>query len=152
MPNLSSAIIGEDGTVDPGYLGLFVVMWMILGTIPIALILIGVRMFIITEHPLDLVGLAAIIGAAGTAFGAAAVGVGVFRRGDQPHASVATTTTTTTASTPAVPIPVAITPDTLQSAGRGVEPMPAKIGPEDVGKKPLLSATKPKRRKRGRKA
>jgi len=49
------------------------------------------------------------------------------------------------------PPPVPIAADTLQAAGRGVEPMPAKIGPEDVGKKPLLGA-KPKRRKRGRKS
>lgn len=134
MPNLSSAIIGEDGTVDPGYLGLFVVMWMILGTIPVALILIAVRMFLIAEHPLDLVGLAAIIGAAGTAFGAAAVGVGVFRRGDQPRPPPAPPATPDAIGNVAAAAAAAgASASDMESAGRGVERHP-----------------EPKRRKRAR--
>jgi uroporphyrinogen-III decarboxylase len=60
-------------------------------------------MFMVAEHPLDLVGVAAIIGAAGVTFGSAAVGVGVFRRGDQPHPNTQITSaqqTTTTVTQP----------------------------------------------------
>jgi hypothetical protein len=146
-----SAVTGDDGEIDAGYLSLFWVMAAVLGAIPVLLIvaLIGVG------HD----NVAAVLQATGIAIGAACTGLGVsvgavgaFRAGDKPRAGVATTTTTTTASAPAVPVPVvAPTADVLQAAGRGVEPMPDKIGPEDVGKKPLLGP-KPTRRKRGRKA
>jgi hypothetical protein len=102
-PIFRSAVTGSDGTVDPGYLGLYVVMCTVLGAIPFALLLVAVRMFMVAEHPLDLVGVAAIIGAAGVTFGSAAVGVGVFRRGDQPHPNTQITSaqqTTTTVTQP----------------------------------------------------
>jgi hypothetical protein len=78
-------------------------MCTVLGAIPFALLLVAVRMFMVAEHPLDLVGVAAIIGAAGVTFGSAAVGVGVFRRGDQPHPNTQITSaqqTTTTVTQP----------------------------------------------------
>jgi hypothetical protein len=68
---------------------------------------------------------AAIIGAAGTAFGAAAVGVGVFRRGDQPHVPVSTSKATLETSSPATPGDPA-TP--LEDAGRGFEPVGKRKG------------------------
>ena len=78
-----SAVTGSDGTIDPGYLGLYVVMLLSLGSIPTAFLLAAVRMFILPDHPLDLVGIAAVIGGAGGAFGGAAAGVGLFRAGDK---------------------------------------------------------------------
>lgn len=150
-----SAVTGDDGEIDAGYLSLFWVMAAVLGSIPVLLLiaLIGVSHDNVATV-LQSTGIA--IGAACTGLGVSVGAVGAFRAGDKPRAGVATTTTTTTATAPAVPVPIAgVTgpgPDALQAAGRGVEPMPAKIGPEDVGKKPLLSAVKPKRRKRGRKA
>jgi hypothetical protein len=98
-PIFRSAITGSDNTVDPGYLGLYVVMCVVLGAIPVALLLVAVRMFIAADHPLDLLGLAAIISAAGVTFGSAAVGVGVFRRGDQPHPNTFTSSTQQTSVT-----------------------------------------------------
>jgi hypothetical protein len=98
-----SAVTGTDGTIDPGYLGLFVVMLMVLGTIPGAMFLAAVRMYLDPAHPLDLTGIAAVIAAAGASFGTAAGGVGLFRMGDKPHADTTTTTATqTTVLTPQV--------------------------------------------------
>lgn len=80
-----SAVTGDDGTVDPGYLGLYMVMMVVLGSIPATLFLAGVRLAIAPDHPLDLVGVAAVIASAGAAFGTAAGGVGLFRLGDKPR-------------------------------------------------------------------
>ena len=83
MSIFRSAIAGSDGAVDAGYLGLFVVMLLVLGTIPSAIIMVAVRMWLTPADPIDLTGLAAIVGAAGAAFGTAAAGVGLFRAGDK---------------------------------------------------------------------
>ena len=88
MPQKSifrSAVTGDDDTVDPGYLGLYMVMVIVLGAIPITLILAAVRLGISADHSLDLVGVAAVIASAGAAFGTAAGGVGLFRLGDKPR-------------------------------------------------------------------
>ena len=118
VPLFRSAITGDDGSVDPGYLGLYAIMVTILGVIPVSLLLAGMRMFLVDGHPLDLVGVAAVIGGAGAAFGTAAGGVGVFRMGDKTHgpmrqsASITNTeaspfrpasTTISTTSIPVVP-------------------------------------------------
>lgn len=102
-PGLRSAVIGDDGTVDPGYLGLFAVVLLVLGTIPCAILLVSVRMFLVADHALDLVGLAAVIGASGAAFGTAAGGVGLFRLGDKPHATTVSTSSQQVITTPAQP-------------------------------------------------
>lgn len=78
-----SSIRGPDGEVDSGYLGLAVVTALVLGAIPSAVILVTARMIWVEGHPLDLVGLAAVIGACGGCYGAAAAGVGLFRAGDK---------------------------------------------------------------------
>lgn len=83
MNVFQSTVTGSDGTVDPGYLGLFAVIVLILGMIPCAFVLAALRMFLEPGHPLDLVGLGAIIAGAGAAFGTAAGGVGLFRFGDK---------------------------------------------------------------------
>lgn len=82
-----SAITGDDDTVDAGYLGLYAVMVVVLGAIPATLLLALVRLILGTDHPLDLVGVAAVIASAGAAFGTAAGGVGLFRMGDKPRAN-----------------------------------------------------------------
>jgi len=58
------------------------------------------------------------------------------------------TVTTTTTTTPTPPIKPSIGQEIMEAAGRGTEPMPEKIGPEDVGKKPLLSKSTKRRKKR----
>jgi hypothetical protein len=99
-----SAVTGDDGSIDPGYLGLYAVMLTVLGAIPMTLILALVRLIIGRDHPLDLVGVAAVIASAGAAFGTAAGGVGLFRMGDKPHPNTQITSaqqTTTTVTQPA---------------------------------------------------
>lgn len=102
-----SAITDENGDVDAGYLGLYVVIVIILGSIPAAIALSATRMFILPDHPLDLVGIGAVIAGAGAAFGTAAAGVGLFRAGDKPRAGTATQTITATSTTSS---PVEVTP------------------------------------------
>jgi hypothetical protein len=80
-----SAVSLTDTSVDPGYLGLFAVMLLCLGIIPGAFILIGLRLWLVADHPLDLVGLAAVIAAACAGFGTAATGVGIFRKLDKTN-------------------------------------------------------------------
>lgn len=105
--------VTETGDVDPGYLGLYVVMAVVLGAIPAALVLALVHLVIGKDHPLDLLGIAAVISAAGVAFGGAAAGVGLFRRGDQPHPNTITTTATQQTvqqTVPPAPVPVTAQP------------------------------------------
>ncbi len=99
MPSLFRDAITENGPVDPGYLGLYVAAATTLGSIPVALVLVGLRMWVAEGHPLDLVGVASIIGAAGTAFGLAATGVGLFRKGDKPTPNTVTSTAQQTSTT-----------------------------------------------------
>lgn len=82
-----SAITGEDGSVDPGYLGLYVVLGIVLGVIPFSCAALFLRMLLLPDHPLDLVGLAAVVAASTAGFGAAASGVGLFRMGDKKGSS-----------------------------------------------------------------
>jgi hypothetical protein len=98
-----SAVTGDDGTIDPGYLGLYAVMLTVLGAIPATLLLAAVRLGVSADHPLDLVGVAAVVASAGAAFGTAAGGVGLFRMGDKPHPNTQITSaqqTTTTVTQP----------------------------------------------------
>lgn len=81
----SAVTSSEDNSIDPGYLGLYAVMLVVLGAIPVSLLLAMVRLIVADDHPLDLVGIAAVIASAGAAFGTAAGGVGLFRMGDKPH-------------------------------------------------------------------
>ncbi len=89
-----SAVRGPDGTVDPGYLGLYMVMVISLGVIPVSVLLVAARMLLEPGHPLDLGGLAGVIAASGACFGTAATGVGIFRWGDKDRPAPGTTTTT----------------------------------------------------------
>lgn len=105
-----SAITDENGDVDAGYLGLYVVMLLVLGTIPSTILLAVVRMMIAKDNPLDLVGIAAVIGAAGAAFGTAAAGVGIFRVGDKPRAPAPASVTKTESKTETVTVAPAAQP------------------------------------------
>lgn len=109
-----SAVTGDDGEIDAGYLGLFAVMVLMLGSIPVTLLLVTIRLFVADDHPLDLSGVAAVIGAAAVGFGASAGGVGAFRAGDKPHSGTTSSTVTKVVatgdagSTPAAPLNVAV--------------------------------------------
>jgi len=101
-----AAIHPTDPTVDPGYFGLYVVTMLCLGAIPAAFMLLLVRLAI-PPHPLDLLGFAAVIAAAGVAYGTSAGGVGLFRMGDKDRVDTkSTTTTTTTTETAAADVAV----------------------------------------------
>lgn len=117
MSIFRSAIQGPEGGVDAGYLGLYMVGAVVLGAIPATLALATIRMVIVPDHPLDLVGIAALIGAAGTCFGVAAGGVGLFRAGDKPHTPMVTSSAQVSA--PANPAPAPLASDVLEQAGRG---------------------------------
>jgi hypothetical protein len=136
MSVFRSAVTGEDGSVDPGYLGLYVVMLIVLGAIPSAIVLTGIAMFYSPGHKLDLVGLGAVIAAATAGFGTAAGGVGLFRMGDKSHAPAAASSSTTTigadqsirqeiVTTPAEPGPAP--PDPRWSEARDVKGTAADI-------------------------
>jgi hypothetical protein len=80
-----SAITESDGiTVDPGYLSLYCVMWLVLGAIPVVCSL-GVlavwRDPAVAAAVIQNVGIA--VGAIVGGFGATLAGLGVFRRGDK---------------------------------------------------------------------
>lgn len=123
MSVFRSAVTGEDGEVDAGYLGLFVIMVIVLGAIPAALVLAAVHLAIGKDHPLDLVGVAAVISAAGIAFGTASAGVGLFRRGDQPRPPPAPPATPSAIGNVAAAAAAAgASASDMESAGRGVEP------------------------------
>lgn len=107
MSVFRSAIESPEGGVDAGYLGLYAVGATILGTIPFCLILVAVRMFVVDGHPLDLVGVAALIGAACVGFGTAAGGVGLFRAGDKPHVPMVTSSAQISAPADPAPAPIA---------------------------------------------
>lgn len=94
-----SAIEGEDGQVDAGYLGLYVVMCTTMGA-AVAITLAG--MYSVYIKPDTAAAVIQAIGVAivscGTAFGASAGAVGLFRMGDKPHAGTTTTTVAATAT------------------------------------------------------
>lgn len=147
-PIFRSAISGDDGEVDAGYLSMF---WALVGWSVNNLIILAIAALLARKATDG----AALVQATGVALGANAGGfaavlgaVGLFRMGDKPRAGTATTTTTTTATAPAAAVP-AIAPETVLAAARGVEPMPATIGAEDVGKRAALVG-KPKRKRRAR--
>jgi hypothetical protein len=77
-----AAIVDRNGDVNVAYLGMFILIALIIGAIPMAFALAALRMFLDPAHPLDLGGLGTIIGAAGVCFGAAATGTAMFQWGD----------------------------------------------------------------------
>lgn len=121
-----SAVFGDDGEVDSGYLSMF---WALIGwSVNNLLILIVASLVANKENG------AAVIQATGVALGANAGGfaavlgaVGLFRMGDKPRAGVATSTATLTASGPAATPPSdPATP--FESPRRGFESVPAPKG------------------------
>lgn len=116
MSIFRSAIQGDDGQVDAGYLALYWTMAVTVGVIPLIVIIGGIATFL---HP----GPAEIIQSTGIAVGAMCTGgaavigaVGVFRMGDKPHAQAASTTTTRTQETTTSGAPGATTDDPLKVA------------------------------------
>lgn len=91
-----SAIAGDDGTVDPGYLALYCVMAATVGSIPIMCLLALTAMLLHKDHIFDAQGLGVAIGAACTGAGVVIGAVGAFRMGDKPHANTLTTSSVNT--------------------------------------------------------
>ena len=94
-----SAIEGDDGRVDAGYLGAFFVMVVVVGSIPFMCIFSGVSMFLDPAHKFDVQALGTGIGAVCVGFGTAIGAVGLFRMGDKPHAGTTMTSVTATEKT-----------------------------------------------------
>lgn len=78
-----SAITGNDGSVDPGYLGLYWVMFVTTGSIPIMVAAALIAQYFDPLHAFEAQALGIGIGAACTGFATAAGAVGLFRMGDK---------------------------------------------------------------------
>ena len=150
------AVTGPDNkTFEGAYLALAAIIALVILTIFSMLILAGVEIGLcdrkLQKECFNPAGLGGGIAAAIAAVGAFLGGVGAFIALDRKPSEAPTTTTTESQSTvvktiaPAAANGVAQVGTPIQDVGR-VEPMPAKIGLEDVGKKPLLSGTKRKRK------
>jgi len=99
-----SAITGDDGQVDAGYLALFWIMFVVITAIPFMCLMTGLSMWLEPSHKFDVQALGIGVGSVCTGFGVAVGAVGAFRMGDKPHAGVTTVSQrseSTTAVTPA---------------------------------------------------
>lgn len=83
MGVFKSAVTGSDGSVDPGYLGLFWVMFVTTGSIPVMVIAALFAQYFDPLHQFHAQELGIGIGAACTGFATAAGAVGLFRMGDK---------------------------------------------------------------------
>lgn len=117
-----SAVTGEDGAVDAGYLSLYCIMAVVITAIPFMCIFTAVAMWLDPEHKFDVQALGIGIGSVCTGFGVAVGAVGAFRLGDKDRpAAIGSTTTKTvektveTGASQASPMPVEVT---------NVEPVP----------------------------
>lgn len=140
----ASAVTGDDGRVDAGYLALFWTMFTVLNSIWIILALGGYAIAKLT----DMKEAGSILLQVGGAIGACCTGsalvigaVGAFRVGDKPRAGTASATTTTTkVETQVTASPSASAADPLPVVVSNPEPVPV------VETKP-----KPTARRKGRK-
>lgn len=78
-----SAITDSDGEVDSGYLGGYIVTFLVLGAIPFMVLGAFVSMVWAPEHKFPAQELGVGIGAVVGGYGGAMAGVGVFKRGDK---------------------------------------------------------------------
>lgn len=106
MSIFRSAITGDDGLVDAGYLSLFWIMAVVITAIPFMCLFTAVAMWLDPAHKFDVQALGIGIGGVCTGFGVAVGAVGAFRLGDKPRANTVTTATlqqSVTAPVPAAP-------------------------------------------------
>lgn len=104
MSVFRSAIQGEDGTVDPGYLALFWTMAVTVGTIPVIVAMGAYSVFKDASQAgpwLQNIGVA--IGAMCSGCGVVIGAVGAFRMGDKPRVGTTTSTVTAAQTTTAAP-------------------------------------------------
>lgn len=94
VPIFRSAITGEDGQVDAGYLALFWVLVLVVGAIPVMCVGTLAAMYFDAHHVFKAQELGVGIGAVCTGFAAAIGGVGLFRAGDKTHPQQPSSTTT----------------------------------------------------------
>jgi hypothetical protein len=87
-----SAVTGDDGEVDAGYLALYWTMAVVMGAIPIMCIGAVVAMFITTAHEFKVQDLGVGIGSVCAGLGVAIGAVGAFRAGDKPRLGTIVTT------------------------------------------------------------
>lgn len=84
MSIFQSAIRGEDGEVDAGYLAIAVSGFLILGAIPLMCLGSLGQMWLAPEHRFPAQDLGIGIGSACSGFAAVCGAVGLFRMGDKP--------------------------------------------------------------------
>lgn len=83
MSVFQSAIRGEDGEVDAGYLAMYVVTMIVLGAIPAMVAGSLVVALLGHEHHFDVQGLGVGIGSVCGGYGVALGAVGLFKAGDK---------------------------------------------------------------------
>lgn len=105
QPVFRSAITGDDGRVDAGYLALFWLMAVVITAIPFMCVFTAVAMWIDPASKFDVQGLGIGIGGVCTGFGVAVGAVGAFRLGDKPREPTRSSKTTTETTTETVTHP-----------------------------------------------
>lgn len=78
-----SAITGDDGEVDSGYLALYWLLVVVIGVIPVMCVGAVCAMWNDPAGHFDAQGLGIGVGSVCAGFATAAGGVGIFRRGDK---------------------------------------------------------------------
>ena len=99
-----SAVTGEDGEIDAGYLAMFVIMAVVAAAIPFMCIATIVAMVLTTDHHFSAQELGIGIGSVCTGLGVAIGAVGAFRMGDKPRAGTVTTESSSKSSQTALPV------------------------------------------------
>lgn len=111
-----SAIEGDDGRVDAGYLALFWIMAVVITAIPFMCTFTAIAMAIDPFHKFDVQGLGIGIGSVCGGFGVAVGAVGAFRLGDKRRDGATTTHTETVTQHTVAPTPSTEQSEPLQVA------------------------------------
>ncbi len=89
-----SAVTGDDGDIDSGYLAAYAIMAVVITAIPFMCIFAAIAMWLDPLHVFDVQSLGIGIGSVCTGFGVAIGAVGAFRLGDKPAVAALGVTTT----------------------------------------------------------
>jgi hypothetical protein len=102
-PIFRSAVTGDDGEVDAGYLAMYVITAIVAGAIPVMCVAAVIAMVLATDHKFSAQELGIGIGSVCTGLGVAIGAVGAFRMGDKPHAGTVVTASSSESSQTVTP-------------------------------------------------
>jgi hypothetical protein len=143
----------DNRTFDGAYISLAVVIGLVVFVVLNLLVMAWIDLLSDYDNQFNYLGLGGGIASIIGAIGGFLAGVGGFILMDRKGQAAIDGSTTTTESQSTVvktvaAAPAAAQPDALLAAGRGVEPLSPKIGPEDVGRSVAIVKPRPKRRKK----